>query len=177
MLQIIIVCYFKGEKKWTKLEKMAKNLASGLISVHFGPKLVPKNYFHRFYLYWMLENFARYHCMLFQGKLMNLNWENGENLVSGLILAQKIFFVGFTSSRYYTLLQAITVYYFKENKWTKIEKIKINPVSGLILASFGPNLVPPKKFSWILPVLNVRHCCKLSLYAISRKTNEPNLRK
>ena len=39
-----------------------------------------------------------------------------KNLVSGLTLAQKIFFVGFTSSRYYTLLQAITVYYFKENK-------------------------------------------------------------
>ena len=32
-------------------------------------------------------------------------------------------------------------------------------------------------FSWILPLLNVRHCCKLSLYAILRKPNETNLRK
>ena len=34
---------------------------------------------------------------------------------------------------------------------------------------------PQKFFSWILP-LHVRHCFKLSLYAISRKTKEPNLR-
>ena len=36
---------------------------------------------------------------------------------------------------------------------------------------------PPKNFSWILPLLDVKNCCKLSLYAFSRKTNEPNLRK
>ena len=35
----------------------------------------------------------------------------------------------------------------------------------------------PKPFSWVLPLLDLIHCCKLSLYAISRKTNEPNLRK
>ena len=49
--------------------------------------------------------------------------------------------------------------------------------------SFGPDFSPlgqnmdPKTFSWILPLLHIRHCCKLYLYAISRKTNEPNLRK
>ena len=32
-------------------------------------------------------------------------------------------------------------------------------------------------FSWVLPLLHVIHCCKLSLYVISRKTNEPNLKK
>ena len=32
-------------------------------------------------------------------------------------------------------------------------------------------------FLWILPLLEIGHCCKLSLYAISRKTNEPNLKK
>ena len=30
---------------------------------------------------------------------------------------------------------------------------------------------------WVLSLLDVFHCCKLSLYALSRKTNEPNLRK
>ena len=30
---------------------------------------------------------------------------------------------------------------------------------------------------WVLLLLDVRHCCKLPLYAIPRKTNEPNLRK
>ena len=32
-------------------------------------------------------------------------------------------------------------------------------------------------FPWILPLLHVRHCCQLSLYVTSKKTNEPNLRK
>ena len=48
----------------------------------------------------------------------------------------------------------------------------------------GPILVPltqtwaPKFFSWILPHLDIRNCCKLSLYTIFlKKTNEPNLRK
>ena len=45
-----------------------------------------------------------------------------------------------------------------------------------ILAHFGPNLFP-KIFLWVLPLLHVRNCCKLSLYVISRKTNEPNLKK
>ena len=36
---------------------------------------------------------------------------------------------------------------------------------------------PKKLFSWILLVLDVRHSYKLPLYAISRKTNEPKLRK
>ena len=34
-----------------------------------------------------------------------------------------------------------------------------------------------KFFSWVLPLLDIIHCCKLSLYAISRKTIEPNFRK
>ena len=41
-------------------------------------------------------------------------------------------------------------------------------ILGLNLARFDPSLVP--KFFFI-------HCCKLLLYVISRKTNEPNLRK
>ena len=49
--------------------------------------------------------------------------------------------------------------------------------------SFYLILAPLVKFghqkfsSWMLPLPDVRHCCKLSLYLISRKTNEPNLRK
>ena len=42
---------------------------------------------------------------------------------------------------------------------------------------FGPNMGPQIFFSRILLLLDVRHCCKSSLYAISRKTNEQNLRK
>ena len=44
---------------------------------------------------------------------------------------------------------------------------------------FAPSAIlgPQNFFSWILLLLDGRHCCKLALYAISRKTNEPNLRK
>ena len=37
----------------------------------FGPNLGSRNFFHRFYLYRMLDIVASYHCMQFQGKLMN----------------------------------------------------------------------------------------------------------
>ena len=42
----------------------------------------------------------------------------------------------------------------------------------LILARFAQ-----KFFAGVLPLLDITHCCKLSLYAISRKTNKSNLRK
>ena len=41
----------------------------------------------------------------------------------------------------------------------------------------SPEFGTKKFFSQILPLLYVRHCCKLSLFAISKKSNEPNLRK
>ena len=44
----------------------------------------------------------------------------------------------------------------------------------LVLARFAPNLVPENFFS---PLLDVIHSYMLSLYATSRKTNKPNLRK
>ena len=50
--------------------------------------------------------------------------------------------------------------------------------------SFRPNFGPldshlGSKFFFVdlISILDVRHCCKLSLYTISRKTNEQNLRK
>ena len=44
-------------------------------------------------------------------------------------------------------------------------------------SNFRPSLGHPKFSSWILLLLLVRQCSKLSSYAISRKTNEPNLKK
>ena len=50
---------------------------------------------------------------------------------------------------------------------------------GTNFGPFGQKLPPPlpQFFVWILPLLDVRHCCKLSRYAVSKKTNEPHLRK
>ena len=60
-----------------------------------------------------------------------------------------------------------------------------NLVLGLILALFTqispPHSPPPppkkKKKLSILPLLDVTHCWKLSLYAMPKKTRESNLRK
>ena len=57
-------------------------------------------------------------------------------------------------------------------KWKKKKKTNLGPDFGL----FGPNL-GAKKILLVLTPLNVRHCYKLLLYAISQKTNEQNLRK
>ena len=81
----------------------------------FGPNLGSQNFSCWFYLFCMLEIVASYYCMQFQEKPINKTWENGKNLDSGTILALKIFLVGFTSTRYYTLLQAIIVCNFKKN--------------------------------------------------------------
>ena len=56
-------------------------------------------------------------------------------------------------------------------KWSK------KLILDLILAHFGKNLVLKKRFSWVLPLIDVIHCCNVSLYAISKKTNKQNLRK
>ena len=45
-----------------------------------GPILVPlaQIFFHRFYLYYMLDTVASYHCMQFQEKLIKQTRENSK---------------------------------------------------------------------------------------------------
>ena len=52
------------------------------------------------------------------------------------------------------------------------EKLNFESNFGL----FSPNL-GLKGFLWVCLVIDVRHCCELSLYATSRKTYDPNSRK
>ena len=52
------------------------------------------------------------------------------------------------------------------------KKMTKNLNLDLILTRFAQ-----KFFAGVLPLLDITHCCKLSLYAISRKTNKSNLRK
>ena len=58
----------------------------------------------------------------------------------------------------------------------KLEKMATKLVLGAILAPLAQTWAP-KFFLQILPLLYVTYYCKLSVYSISRKTNEPNLRK
>ena len=57
------------------------------------------------------------------------------------------------------------------------ENGKKTPSFGPNFVPFDPNFGPQIFFSWILLLLDAIHCCKLSLYTTSRKTNEPNFRK
>ena len=57
--------------------------------------------------------------------------------------------------------------------WENSKKPSSKPDFGLFLAQ----ILSPKFFLWVLPLLDVIHSCKLSLYAILGKTNEPKLRK
>ena len=55
-------------------------------------------------------------------------------------------------------------------------KLMLQPWENFKNPNFGPSLGPPI-FLWVLPLQVVRQCSRLSSYAISRKTNEPNLKK
>ena len=139
LLQAIIVCNFNGNS-WTKLEKIAKKLVKCPILAPLR-QIRAQNFFHRFYLYYMLHIVATYHCTQFQGKLMKQTWENSKKPNFGIDfgplgpnLGLNFLFLDFTSTKCYRLLQGITVCNFKENYWTKLEKIAKNLVSGLILA-------------------------------------------
>ena len=99
-----------------------------------------------------------------------------KTLISDLIWGPRNFFHRFTSTDSQTMFQAITLCNFKETnglnlrKWQKTQfRARFWPV----WSKFGPQ----NCFAWILPLFDVTHCCKLSSYAISRKSNEPNLRK
>ena len=120
---------FKG-KLMNQTSEKAEYLVLGPILVRFYPKFGPPNFFCGFYFYQMLDIVASFHCIQFQGKLMNQTSENDK-------------------------------------------KPSFRPNFG----PFGPNLGPQNFCSRILFLLDDRHCCKLSLYSISRKTNEPNLSK
>ena len=61
-------------------------------------------------------------------------------------------------------------------RWKKREAFNAGDVFEKTIGLFWSKSFP-KFSSWVLPLLDVIHCCNISLYAISRKTNEPNLRK
>ena len=51
------------------------------------------------------------------------------------------------------------------------------PNFELDFGPFGPHLGSQNFFLWDLPLLDIKYCCKLSLYAISRKMYDPIPRK
>ena len=61
--------------------------------------------------------------------------------------------------------------------WTKLEKMAKIVIFGPILNCLPQISGDPNLFLLVLPLWGVRHCSKLLLYAIWRKTNEANMRK
>ena len=165
---------------------MAKNLVSGPILTPSDQIWVPKFFFHEFYLYYMLDIIvASYHRMQFQGQLMNQTRENGKKPsfrtnfgLFGPNFSPKNVFHGFY---HYYMLYIVASYHCMQLQGKLMSQTWENgkkPSFRTNFDPFGPNLGPKIFFSWILPLLHVRHyCCKLSSYAISRTTNEPNSRK
>ena len=96
----------------------------------------------------------------YQGKLMMQTWENGKN---PNFECSKFLLV--PSHHPMQVPEKLT-----NQRWENGKK----PNFGLLGPNFGPQFF---LCAWILPPVDVRHCYKLSLYAISRKTNEPNMRK
>ena len=66
------------------------------------------------------------------------------------------------------MFQAVILCNLQENLWTKLEKMVKKTNYG---SNFSPNM-GSKNFFWVLPLEDFIYCCKLSLYAISRKTWE-----
>ena len=160
---------------------MAKKTSFG---TDFGPNLGPKIFFHGFYFYYMVDIVASYHCMQFQGKLMNQTWENGKKPSFGTDFGPfgpnvdpRNFYHGIYL---YYMLEVVASYHCMQFQGKLMNQTWGNgkkPSFEIDFKSFGPNLCSKIFFSWILPLLHVRLCCKLSLHAIARKTNEPNSRK
>ena len=53
-----------------------KNGKKTYFGTNFGQG--PKKFFHKFYIYHMLDIVESYHCMQFQRKLRNQTWENSK---------------------------------------------------------------------------------------------------
>ena len=115
------------------------------------------------------------------GKIPNLNqtWENGKRFNFGpdfglfgpnLPLPPK-FFCGFYLYWYLDIVRSYHPMQFQgkimNQTWENGKKPNFGPDFG----PFSPKFGSQKNFLWVLPLVDVIHCCKLSLCAISRKTN------
>ena len=108
---------------------MAKSEVSGPTLARFSPNLVPKNFFEHFIstrCYTLLQSM---YPISRKSNEPNLRKWQKKPLVFGPILATlaqmwvlKIFFMGFTSTRCYTLLQAIIVYNSRKTNKSNLTK-------------------------------------------------------
>ena len=107
----------------------------------------------------MLYIVASCHIIQFQGKLIIQTQENGKkNFILGLIV-----------SSYHPIQLKVKI---MDQTWENGEKV----ISGLILACLA-KIWAANFVSWVLFLLDAKHCSKLSLCAVLRKKYNPNPRK
>ena len=120
----------------------------------------------------MLDIFPSCNPVKYQGKLTMQIWENVRKCNLG---------PNFGPLKFFSLVLLLLVrHFFKLSSYgiswktnePNFRKWQKKLISGLILVQIWA----PKTFFVSLLLLDVRHSCRLSLYAISRKTMEPNLR-
>ena len=104
MLDTVVSYYFlKFQRKLLNHTwQNGENSSFGTNLDPFGPNLGPKFFFDGLYFYYMLDIVESYHCMHFQGKLINQTWENGKKpsfrTHFGQNLDPRDCFVNFTST-------------------------------------------------------------------------------
>ena len=132
----------------------------------------------------MLYIVASYHFTQFQGKLTNQTWENSKNLVLGQLLVhfakirdQKKFIRRFYICQMLDIIACYQCMQFQGKLMKQTWENSKKPSFATEFGPFCPKFGPWKIFLKVLPLLDVIHFYKLSLYATSRKTNKPNLRK
>ena len=136
-------------------KKQIFNLILALLVQIWAPTI-----FHGFCLNQMLD-ITSYHCIEFQGKLMNQTLENGKKtLIFGPDFGPfwpkfgpKIFFDVMLCWK--LSLNAISRKTNEQNL-RKFQKTQCQHGYWPLKTKFGPQ----NDFLWILPLLDVRHCCK-----------------
>ena len=138
----------------------------------------PNFFVHRFYLYQQVGIIPSYHPMLFSGKLMNKLEKMAKKKTGfrpdfgsfGSNLGPKNFF----DVRHCCKLSLYAI--SRKTNEPSLRKQQKNQFCG-DFGLYQPKFGPQKYFVQVLPLLDVKHYCKLSLYTILRRTNKPNLRK
>ena len=149
---------------------MVKNLVSGPTVAPLD-KIWAQKFFHGFYLYCMLDIAASYHCMQFQGKLMNQTWENGKKLGFwtnfGPFGPKQIFLEFYL----YYMLNIVSSYHCMQFQGKLMNQAWKNSKKPGFGSDFGPFSSPIFFFKNLAPSVS-RYYGQLWSFTISEKTND-----
>ena len=147
---------------------MTKKLISGLILARLAH-------------IWMLNIVASYHVQ-FQGKRMIQTQENSEKnsfwtsfRSVGPKFKPPFFFSPKLVVRHCSKLSSYVIW--RKNNEPDLGKRQKKKLISAQFWPVWPKFGPQNSFPWVLPLVGVRHCRKLSLYPIPRKNYDPNSRK